>query len=426
MLEEAGTPKPLRTAMFAVSGLVACAIAWAAITKVDEVAVGQGQILPSTRVQVIQHLEGGIVREILVRDGARVKKGQVLIRLDKAAAMAELDQERAKETILSLQADRLEAFAGGKGWKPIKLTGKLKRYRHLVADQLALLAQQLRERMSQRVVIESQIRQRQAELVVLAKAEASLKRQVAIVEESYQMRRRLLKQGVTSRADYLEIKRDRERTAGELTSVRARTRKAKDELVEARQKLQELGERLRSEALAERGKITAELAQVREKLKRLQDRVSRLEVRAPADGFVKGLKVNTEGGVIQPGQPIMEVVPFGRNLIVESRITTRDVGHVQVGQRAKVKIDTYDFARYGPVHGTLTSISATTFQDDDGRPYYKGIIKLDRTYAGRNPKANPITPGMTVQAEVITGSKSVLAYLLKPIYTTLQSGLRER
>jgi len=425
-LEEAGTPRLLRTAMFAVSGLVACAIIWASFTKVDEVAVGSGQVLPSSRVQVIQHLEGGIVREILVQDGARVKKGQILVRLDRAAAMAELDQEQAKETILRLQAERLEAFAGGKGWKPLKLEGKLARHGHLVADQLAILAQQRRERMSQRVVIESQIRQREAELVVLSKTETSLVRQLAIVRESFQMRRRLLNQGVTSRADYLDIKRDLERTTGDLAAVRARTKKANAELREANQKLEELDQRLRKEALAERGKITAELAQVREKLKRLQDRVTRLEVRAPVDGYVKGLKFNTEGGVIQPGQPIMEVVPVDRNLIVESRITTRDIGHVQVGQRAKIKIDTYDFARYGAVRGTLTSISATTFQDDDGRPYYKGIIKLDRMYAGYNPKANPITPGMTVQAEVITGSKSVLAYLLKPIYTTLQSGFRER
>ena len=425
-LEEAGTPRLLRTAMYAVSGLVACAIAWASITKVDEVAVGSGQILPTSRVQVIQHLEGGIVREILVRDGALVKKGQVLIRFDRAAAMAELDQEQAKVTILSLQADRLEAFADGKGWKPLKLTGKLSRYRHLVADQLALLAQQRRERMSQRVVIESQIRQREAELAILSKTETSLVRQLAIVRESFQMRRRLLNQGVTSRADYLEIKRDLERTTGDLNAVRARNHKARAELKEAGQKLEELDQRLRKEALAERGKITAELAQSREKLKRLQDRVTRLQVRAPVDGYVKGLKINTEGGVIQPGQPIMEVVPVDRNLIVESRITTRDIGHVQVGQRAKIKIDTYDFARYGAVRGTLISVSATTFQDDNGRPYYKGIIKLDRVYAGYNPKANPITPGMTVQAEVITGSKSVLSYLLKPIYTTLQSGFRER
>ena len=425
-LEEAGTPRLLRTAMYTVSGLVACAIAWASITKVDEVAVGSGQILPTGRVQVIQHLEGGIVREILVQDGALVKKGQVLIRFDRAAAMAELDQEQAKETILSLQADRLEAFAGGKGWKPLELTGKLARYSHLVADQLALLAQQRRERMSQRVVIESQIRQREAELVILSRTETSLVRQLAIVMESFQMRRRLLNQGVTSRADYLEIKRDLERTSGELNAVRARNRKARAELKEAGQKLEELDQRLRKEALAERGKITAELAQTREKLKRLQDRVARLEVRAPVNGYVKGLKINTEGGVIQPGQPIMEVVPVDRNLIVESRITTRDIGHVQVGQRAKIKIDTYDFARYGAVRGTLISLSATTFQDDNGRPYYKGIIKLDRVYAGYNPKANPITPGMTVQSEVITGSKSVLSYLLKPIYTTLQSGFRER
>jgi len=425
-LEEAGTPRLLRTAMFAVSGLVGCAIVWAAVTKVDEVAVGAGQILPSSRVQVIQHLEGGIVREILVQDGARVKKGQILIRLDRAAAMAELDQERAKETILSLQADRLEAFANGKGWKPLRLEGKLARHRHLVADQLAILAQQRRERLSQREVIESQIRQREAELVVLSKTETSLVRQLAIVRESFQMRRRLLNQGVTSRADYLDIKRDLERTTGDLAAVRARTNKANAELKEANQKREELDQRLRKEALAERGKITAELAQVREKLKRLEDRVTRLEVRAPVEGYVKGLKINTEGGVIQPGQPIMEVVPVDRDLIVESRITTRDIGHVQIGQRAKIKIDTYDFARYGAVRGTLTSLSATTFQDDNGRPYYKGIIKLDRMYAGYNPKANPITPGMTVQAEVITGSKSVLSYLLKPIYTTLQSGFRER
>jgi membrane fusion protein, adhesin transport system len=425
-LEEAGTPRLLRTALHAVSALVACAIAWAAVTKVDEVAVGPGQVLPSSRVQVIQHLEGGIVRQILVHDGMRVKKGQVLIRLDPSAATAELDQEQAKETILRLQADRLEAFADGKGWKPLKLEGKLARYRYVVADQLALLAQQRRERMSQRVVIRSQIHQREAELIVLSKTETSLVRQLAIVTESFQMRRRLLDQGVTSRADYLEIKRDLERTTGDLAAIRARTKKARAELKEASEKLGELDERLRKEALTERGKVTAELAEVRERMKRLQDRVYRLDVRAPVEGYVKGLKINTEGGVIQPGQPIMEVVPDDRDIIVESRITTRDIGHVQIGQRAKIKVDTYDFARYGAVRGTLISVSATTFQDDNGRPYYKGIIKLDRIYAGHNPKANPITPGMTVQAEVITGSKSVLSYLLKPIYTTLQSGFRER
>ena len=426
LLEEAGTPRLLRTALFGVTALVACAIAWASVTKVDEVTVGQGQVLPSGRVQTIQHLEGGIVRVILVREGTLVKKGDVLIRMDTASVTSELDQERAKATILSLQADRLQAFAEGKGWKPLTLVGKLSRYKHLVADQLALLAQQRRERMSQRVVIQAQIRTRQAELVVLQKTAAGLKRQLAVVTESYRMRERLLKQGVTSRADYLEIKRDFERTTGELNAVYARAHKAKEELSESRERLGELDDRLRREALAERGKITAELAQVREKLKRILARSKRLEIRAPTAGYVKGLKVNTIGGVIQPGQPIMEIVPAGRELIVESRITTRDIGHVHIGQRAKVKVDTYDFARYGAITGRLKSISATTFQDDDGRPYYKGVITLDKAYVGRNPRGNPVTPGMTVQAEIVTGSKSILAYLLKPIYTTLNSGFRER
>ncbi len=424
-LEEAGTPRLLRLALFSVSGLVVAAIVWSALTKVDEVAVGLGQVLPRGRVQVVQHLQGGTVAAIAVREGSLVEPGQILISLDKTVALAELKQAQVRETVLKLEADRLQAFVDDKRLRPAQAP-KIAKYRRLFFSQMALLERQRRARLSQQAVIQATVKQREAELVVLARREESQSRQFAIVSESYAMRTRLLQRGTIARTKYLENKRDFERTKGNLAVVRADRRKAREKLAEAKGRLVELDDRLQREAMADREKVTAELVQLRERLVRLEYRFKALQIRAPVRGYVKGLRVNTIGGVIRPGQPIMEIVPVDRELIVVSRVSTRDIGHVRVGQDVKVKVDTYDFARYGAVRGRLTAISATTFRNQDGRPYYKGTIALDRTYVGRNPKSAPLLAGMTVEAEIITGSKSILAYLLKPIYNTISQGFRER
>ena len=422
LLEESGPPKVLSQLLIVVTLLVGGLIGFAAFTNISETAVTQGQVMPAGSVNLVQHLEGGIVAEILVEDGQIVEMGGTLIRLKKDGPLAEFDQMRAREASLALRAERLRAFvldrtpdfsAGGD-------------YPDLLADQQAILELQIEARESQRRVIQSRIEQRQAQVEALAEQKQNLQEQTAILKEQLGMRGKLLKKGLVSRVVYLESQRSLSRTQGELASVVGRITETKAALGEARNSLLELDANLRNEALDEMGAVTGELAQVREAIAKLKDRVQRLEVLAPIRGVVKGLKTRTIGAVIAPGEPIMEIVPVDDILVAEVRISPRDVGHLRAGQAAEVKVTTYDMARFGTVEGRLKRVSASTFEDEEGKPFYKGVIELSQAYVGNDPDYNPIQPGMVVHADIITGSKTLLQYLLKPVYRGLSSAFRER
>jgi len=422
LLEESGPPRVLSQLLIVITVLVGGLIGFAAFTNISETAVTQGQVKPAGSVNLVQHLEGGIVAEILVEDGQIVDQGQTLIRLKKAGPLAEFDQMRAREASLALRAERLRAFvldrtpdfsAGGD-------------HPDLLADQQAILELQIEARESQRRVIHSRIEQRQAQLEALAEQKQNLKEQTAILKEQLGMRAKLLKKGLVSRVVYLESQRSLSRTQGELASVVGRITEAHAALGEARNSLLELDANLRNEALDEMGTVTGELAQVREAIAKLKDRVQRLEVSAPTRGVVKGLTTRTIGAVISPGAPIMEIVPIDDVLVAEVRISPRDVGHLRPGLEAEVKITTYDMARFGTVEGRLKRVSASTFEDEQGDPFYKGVIELSQAYVGNDPDYNPIRPGMVVNADIITGSKTLLQYLLKPVYRGLSSAFRER
>ncbi len=345
LLEESGPPKVLSQLLIVVTLLVGGLIGFAAFTNISETAVTQGQVMPAGSVNLVQHLEGGIVAEILVEDGQIVEMGGTLIRLKKDGPLAEFDQMRAREASLALRAERLRAFvldrtpdfsAGGD-------------YPDLLADQQAILELQIEARESQRRVIQSRIEQRQAQVEALAEQKQNLQEQTAILKEQLGMRGKLLKKGLVSRVVYLESQRSLSRTQGELASVVGRITETKAALGEARNSLLELDAKLRNEALDEMGAVTGELAQVREAIAKLKDRVQRLEVLAPIRGVVKGLKTRTIGAVIAPGEPIMEIVPVDDILVAEVRISPRDVGHLRSGQAAEVKVTTYDMARFGTV-----------------------------------------------------------------------------
>ena len=425
-LEEAGTSYFTRTSLIMCSALVLVAIAWAKVAKLDEVATGPGEIVPAGSVKMVQHLEGGIVAKISVRDGDLVEKGQVLLRLRSAAARAELLQLRAREATLILKANRLQSFVTGRPAKPLSADRKL-RYARLITEEAEVLRLQEKTRVLQRTVIERQIAQRRSQLGILRENERSFRNQFKVVKESLMLRLRGTRRGVVPRALYLQTQREYERVLGSINETIAKIGRTRQELGEAQARLAEHDIRTRTDAMTERGKVLGELAQVREKLHKLQDRVTRLAIRAPARGYVKGLRVKNEGAVITAdGKPVMEIVPVGRKVIVEARISTRDVGHVRVGQLVKIKVDTYDFARYGAIDGRVKDISATSFIDKQGKPYFRATITLVRSYFGKVPGQLPITPGMTVTADIVTGTKSVLAYIIKPVYVAINSGLRER
>ncbi len=296
----------------------------------------------------------------------------------------------------------------------------------MVADQLVILDLQEEARRQQRRVLELQVKQRKAELSILRNDRKTLINRIKIVSEMLDMREKLLRKGLVSRFLYLGTKQELNTANGDRRKNRADTVRAKQSIAEAEGRLAQIDAELRNDAVAQMGLVSAELAQLRHTVTRLHDRVERLEITAPVRGVVKGLTVNTVGGIIPTGGVIAEIVPVDSDLIVEAQFSPSDVGHLEIGQTASVKVQTFDFARYGSVEGVLEQLSATTFKEPDGTIYYKGIIRLSQSHVGDNPIENMILPGMTVDIDVNTGERTLLRYLLRPVYESMDRALAER
>lgn len=421
-LEESGTAPLIRFTMLMASVACLAFVGWASVTHIDEVAVTEGEVVPTGAVKTVQHLEGGLVDEVLVKEGELVDRDQALVRLSPASFLADLDQTRAREMTLLLKAERLRAFADHR--EPDFSFGK--GYERLVADNLSIYQGQMQSRDTSRSVTLSQIDQKRSDLHVLESQQTALREQITSLLQVVNMKEELLGKGLTSRVNYLDTKRELARVQGELTRTIGQTTTARDSLREMEQRLVDQNSTLHKQAMDELGVTVAELAQVQETIGRLEDKVKRLMVVSPARGYVKGLTVRNAGAVIQPGGLLCEVVPVDREMKVEAKVLPRDIGHIKVGQPVKVKVTTFDFARYGAIMGELQGISATTFLNDKGEPFYKAQVKLSQGYVGRDPTLRVVTPGMTAQAEIITGEKTLLQYMLKPIFTQMQESFHER
>ncbi|TAD86755.1 MAG: HlyD family type I secretion periplasmic adaptor subunit [Alphaproteobacteria bacterium] len=423
LLEEAGTPGLMRMTIGVILLLVVAFLGWASVAKISEVSVAPGAVVPETPVQRIQHLEGGIIAELLVAEGDMVEAGQPLARIDPTQVQAELEQTQTRIAALRLQAERLRSFAldPAGGTRPL-----VPDVRGLGADQALILDSQRRAVAQQRAVIERQVEQRRQELRTLADQEARVRRSLALLEQEMAMRNRLFEQGLNSRLNILDIERRFNETRGEASRMAGEQARVRQTIEEAEQRLGELTATAERDALAQMGTITAELAQLDDLVTRLRDRMTRVLILSPMRGIVKGITVTTVGGVLAPGAELMQLVPVGDRLIVESRLNPRDVGVVKEGQEALVKISAYDYSRYGGVRGRIIQISPSTFLDERNQPYYRVRIELDQPHIGPNPERNRILPGMTVQADIPTGEKTLMEYLFRPIYLATHEAFRER
>ncbi|MQX38263.1 HlyD family type I secretion periplasmic adaptor subunit [Roseospira navarrensis] len=424
ILEESGPSALIRVALLLVCALVVAIIAWASLTTVKEVARATGTVVPSSDLQIIQHKEGGIVREVLVEKGQTVEVGQVLARLDPVQTRSDLETLLTRLVSLQLKAERLRAFAEERA---PDFGFAEPHYGDLVADQQRVFDVQLAEHEANRQVLQDQLDSAIKETRLLENKIDSLEREVALVQQQRDMRRGLMNQGLGSRLSYLEAERELESLAGQVTELTNELEVNDQRRRELSSRLVQLDATKRREALDQVGDVNAEISEVDQRITAEADRLKRLEVVAPARGLVQDLKVRTPGAVLQPGDALLTLVPIDDTLIVESRIETRDIGHVQVGQPVTVRVTAYDFARYGSVDGVLEDVSPTTFYDEQtGLPYYKGFVELDQNHVGDQPGVHPILPGMTVDASIITGEKTVLAYLLRPIYISLTQAFQER
>ncbi|WP_321393411.1 HlyD family type I secretion periplasmic adaptor subunit [Emcibacter sp.] len=423
LLEESGPPKAIISTIGIISLFVFGCIAWAAVTKLDETSVAQGQIVPAASVQPVQHLEGGIVAAVLVEEGEIVKKGQTMIRMSPSQATSERGRMLARHAALSMQTERLKSFALD---RQADFSAYADSFPTLVQDQKDILAQQLKSRQAQENVILAQIAERRNETKVLGEQEKTQKQTLDIISEELKMRKELTDKGLGSRLRLLEVEKEYSKAEGDLHTTRSRKASVQASIKQVEGSLIELQASLRNDALTEMGNLSKELAEITAELQRLEDKVQRLNVAAPSDGIVKGLKYRVAGSVVPPGDVVAEVVPYTGKIVAEVRISPRDIGHVGPGEEVLVKIDTYNFARFGGVKGTLNQVSASSFVDEKGESYFKGVVELPRNYVGNDPASNRITAGMTVVADIKTGDKTLLQYLVKPINNALTTSFRER
>ena len=423
ILEEGGSSGLIRGAMITICVVIVLFVLWSMVTNVDEVAVTSGEVVPSGQLQSIQHFEGGIVAEILIEEGQLVEAGQPLMRLDKTAAFTELQKLEARRAGLEIRSERLRALGTGgvPDWEKVG-----NRYPNMVRDQQRIYEGSLEAFFNRQETTRKQILQRRSDLDVLDEREQTLIRSADIFPEELEVREKLYREGLTSKIAYLDAKRQLNTARGELSDLISERERATEAIKESESRLAEIETEAREQALAELSESANELIQVEEALIEAKDRVRRLDIVTPVRGIVKGLRVHTVGGIVPPGEVISEIVPLDEELIIEAKIQPRDVGHVRFGQPVTVKVTTYDFARFGGISGELKDVSASTFLDEQGEPYYKGIVSLDKNYVGSDPGQNRVMPGMTVQADIKTGKKTLFSYLLKPVYSSVSTSFRER
>ncbi|MEH6475953.1 MAG: HlyD family type I secretion periplasmic adaptor subunit [Sneathiella sp.] len=423
MLEEAGPSSLLRTAILFSFVILLAFIYWAQKAEIDEVSVASGEVIPSGAVQTIQHIDGGTISDIAISEGEIVKKGQILVRLDPTNIRAELQQLETQKIIWDLKGKRLQAFAQNK-----EIIGSVAdpRFANFLNEQRNLLEIQQLDLKNQQSVLQTQVDQRQSEFSLLQDQILILKTQIEPLKEQMKIRESLLKNNTLSRFDFLDSQRQFLQEKGKLDEQILKQKSAEQAIQEAIGRLNELNSKLKREALDEMASANAETLKIEEDLMRLNAALGRLNIVSPVDGIIQGMDVNSVGTVIKPGNPILSIVPIDQELIVETRIRPEDIGFLQLGQNATVKFTTYNYSRYGSVEGSLTHISATTFEDEQGESFYKGKVALSQSFVGRNPERNLILPGMTATADIHSGKKTLLEYLLKPIHTTLTQSFRER
>jgi HlyD family secretion protein/adhesin transport system membrane fusion protein len=285
----------------------------------------------------------------------------------------------------------------------------------------------MREKLSEQgQILQEQITQKQEQLKILQREKKTLAANLNIALAAFKTEEQLYRERLIPEREFLNALKEKNERLGGLDTISLKISQARKAISEYRWRLQSLHSTSRQAALEELSGLESEIAENEKLLGKLHKQTRRLEIRAPVDGIVKGLEIHTVGGVIAPGTRIMEIVPTDKELMAEVRISPRDIGHVKVGFPATVKISSYDFSRYGSLEGRITGISATTFTGRRGEVFYKGNIKLRKNYLGGTPGKNVVMPGMIVNADIITGEKSLLAYLLKPIHVSLTSAFRER
>ncbi|WP_119420828.1 HlyD family type I secretion periplasmic adaptor subunit [Desertibaculum subflavum] len=410
--------------VWASIALIVAGIGWAAVTELDEVASASGEVVPQGKVKVVQHYEGGMIAELYVQEGSVVAEGEPLLQLDLSASGANREELQVRLDALLIARARLLAEANG---SPVEFPPEPARRR---PDLVAAEQQNYRARTEQQTsaveALKALVRQRELEIRQLRERQRTIGGDLRLARERMRMSSELVEKSLTSKLDHLAVQREYEMLEGEVAGLAIQVPRAQAALEETQLRLKEQEARFRRDALEELAKNEPQMDRIREQLVISTDQVRRTKVLSPTDGVVKDLRYTTIGGVVRPGEPIMQVVPTQATLVVEARLMPADRGYVRVGQPAQVKVTAYDFYRYGALEGRVTGIAADSTVGQDGVAFFKLMVETGRNYFGEERDALPITAGMQTSVDVHTGTRTVMEFLLKPVLRIRYEGFRER
>lgn len=422
-LEESDAPGVVSIGIITTVFLVVAFVVWTYITPVNEVSISEGKIVPQGNNHIVQHFEGGIVEAIQVHEGELVSQGDILLHVAPVAVESDYDQLRSRSISLALKQIRLQAILNRQ--EP-GFEGYIKEFPALSKSEYETYLAQVKSHQSQLKTAKSRVQQRKVELARDLERVDSLNSELEVLAEQVEIRTELSRKGLVAKTDILDRQAELANVRTDYIQARAEIEVGRAAVNEAEQSVTEFENKLYEQIKLESTQVAAELAELEEQLVKFGDRVDRLQIRAPVSGYVTNLGVNSIRSVIEPSQILMEIVPSNKELVVETRISTQDIGHVHVGQNAVVKVGSYDPQRFGTVEGTVERISPSTYFDEENRPYYKAQIALAKMYLGSEHAKFRLIPGMTVQADILTGEKTVLDYLLKPVYRGFQNAFQER
>jgi adhesin transport system membrane fusion protein len=383
---------------------------WASIAQVDEVTRGQGKVIPSSKVQVIQSSTPATIAELLVRSGQRVSKGQLLARLDNPESRG----IEAETEALQARSERLQAEGTGASTS--------------LGGEEGTLSEVRRQALSSRVAaLRASAEQRRREAAEADATISSLSRSLVLAQQNVDRLAPLAAKNIVPQTDLANAQRDVVDLQGRIAAAREQKGRAIAAVSEAMNQANEASFTFRQDALNEASQVNQKIAVNEQSLRGAVGQSGRLELRSPVDGVVNDVHVTTIGGYVQAGEKVMEVVPIGDKLLVETRVKPSDIAFIKVGDKALVKVTAYDFSTYGGLEGRVVQVSADSIYDEiEKQAYFTVIVETDKSYLTAAGRRLPITPGMMTDTQIITGRKSILTYLLKPVLKARSEALRER
>lgn len=411
-----------------IAALLVTFFAWAAIAEIDEIARGEGKVIPISKTQIVQSSEAGVVQDIAVKLGQVVRKGDLIVQINNTTTESTLGEVVAKARALGAKISRLLLEERGEYGKPFVCPPDVMAVARTVCEnETQLFAANKASYENKLGVLKERVKQRQNEL---NEANANIDRLVQNISASnrqHDLYGPLAKRGLVAQTQLLQVESQLTDQEGQLKVYKESLERLRGAIEEARLQMTEISLALQQQALTDKAQALSELSVIDETIRGASDRVKRTDIRSPVDGIVNTLEVNTIGGYIDPGRVVAGIVPTADTLLIEARISPRDVAFVRRGQKAIVKITAYDFAIFGGLEGEVTNVSADSIvEKEKGETYYVVQVKTDTSELQRNGKSYPIIPGMVASAEIMTGRKTVLSYLMKPINRARSDALTER